>query len=197
MRDVLDRRRDWRASSQRRSCCRSSCRTSSCSATAASCDRWTTRAGIRRRGRVTSRRRRMRIGRCLPSRANWDGGSARSCFPGVLAIVLGASGWRMCWKREPDDASARDDRETVMLYGSLGVLAFWASFGPAAGLYTVLYRACRSSRSCGRRRASGCSRFRARDLFASLALRRLLPPRTGASPSLAVASLAARSRSPN
>ncbi len=27
-----------------------------------------------------------------------------------------------------------------MLYGSLGVLAFWASFGPDAGLYTVLYR---------------------------------------------------------
>jgi len=27
-----------------------------------------------------------------------------------------------------------------MLYGSLGVLALWASFGPPAGLYTVLYR---------------------------------------------------------
>jgi predicted RNA-binding protein with RPS1 domain len=34
----------------------------------------------------------------------------------------------------------RRDRETVLLYGSLGLLAFWASFGPAAGLYAVLYR---------------------------------------------------------
>jgi hypothetical protein len=39
-----------------------------------------------------------------------------------------------------DPQQARD-RETVLLYGSLGLLAFWASFGPAAGLYTVMYRA--------------------------------------------------------
>ena len=31
-------------------------------------------------------------------------------------------------------------RETMTLYGSLGILAFWGSFGPGAGLYTVLYR---------------------------------------------------------
>jgi len=36
--------------------------------------------------------------------------------------------------------TSRDDRETLALYGSLGVLAFWGSFGPPAGLYTVLYR---------------------------------------------------------
>ena len=54
-------------------------------------------------------------------------------FPGILAIVLGLAGV---------DVAARGrgrDRETALLYGSLGVLAFWASFGPQAGLYRVLY----------------------------------------------------------
>jgi hypothetical protein len=61
-------------------------------------------------------------------------------FPGLLAIVLGPIGMAMCWKRQSDVASSRDDRETLWLYGSLGVLVFWASLGPPAGLYTVLYR---------------------------------------------------------
>jgi hypothetical protein len=61
-------------------------------------------------------------------------------FPGVLAIVLGTVGIAMCWKRDPATVTLRDDRETLMLYGSLGGLALWASFGPPAGLYTVLYR---------------------------------------------------------
>ncbi len=61
-------------------------------------------------------------------------------FPGVLAIVLGILGIAICWKRDPAAVTPRDDRDTLLLYGSLGVLAFWASFGPAAGLYTVLYR---------------------------------------------------------
>ena len=38
-------------------------------------------------------------------------------------------------------AGRRSDRETAWLYGSLAVLAFWASFGPRAGLYTVFYTA--------------------------------------------------------
>lgn len=32
-------------------------------------------------------------------------------------------------------------REVAILYGALGAIACWASFGPSAGLYTVLYRA--------------------------------------------------------
>jgi hypothetical protein len=31
------------------------------------------------------------------------------------------------------------DRETALLYGTLGLLALWSSFGPRAGLYRVLY----------------------------------------------------------
>jgi hypothetical protein len=54
-------------------------------------------------------------------------------FPGLLAVVLGAAGVLIA-------ARARGrDRETALLYGSLGVLAFWASFGPQAGLYRILY----------------------------------------------------------
>ena len=58
-------------------------------------------------------------------------------FPGVLTTVLGVWGIVAGIQREPGESRLR---ETVALYGSLGVLAFWGSFGPAAGLYTVLYR---------------------------------------------------------
>ncbi|HET7694521.1 MAG TPA: hypothetical protein VFK57_02345 [Vicinamibacterales bacterium] len=54
-------------------------------------------------------------------------------FPGILALVLGAAGIVLALRR------AGRDRETALLYGSLGALAFWASFGPDAGLYRVLY----------------------------------------------------------
>jgi hypothetical protein len=54
-------------------------------------------------------------------------------FPGILAVVLGAAGAIIAARR------GGRDRETALLYGSLGLLAFWASFGPHAGLYRVLY----------------------------------------------------------
>jgi hypothetical protein len=54
-------------------------------------------------------------------------------FPGMLALILGAAGIAVAARRPGRD------RETALLYGSLGVLAFWASFGPHAGLYRVLY----------------------------------------------------------
>lgn len=54
-------------------------------------------------------------------------------FPGILAVVLGAAGFVIAARR-----GARD-REAALLYASLGALAFWASFGPQAGLYRVLY----------------------------------------------------------
>ena len=48
-------------------------------------------------------------------------------------IVLGAIGIVIASRR------AGRERETAVLYGALGVLAFWASFGPSAGLYRVLF----------------------------------------------------------
>jgi hypothetical protein len=58
-------------------------------------------------------------------------------FPGVIAILLGVAGIATGLRAREERARAR---ETIALYGSLGILALWGSFGPAAGLYTLLYR---------------------------------------------------------
>jgi Dolichyl-phosphate-mannose-protein mannosyltransferase len=60
-------------------------------------------------------------------------------FPGFVSIGLAACGAAVAWQRRPSDSMRVRDRETLLLYGSIGVLAFWASLGPRAGLYTLLY----------------------------------------------------------
>jgi hypothetical protein len=62
-------------------------------------------------------------------------------FPGILAIGLGIVGAVWTLRTRNGDPGRARDRETVTLYGTLGLLALWASFGPAAGLYSLLYRA--------------------------------------------------------
>ncbi len=59
-------------------------------------------------------------------------------FPGLLPIVFGAAGLVLAVTPRGSKAMPRE-REIVLLYGSLGILALWSSFGPAAGLYTLLY----------------------------------------------------------
>src|SRR5712692_636009 len=54
-------------------------------------------------------------------------------FPGFVAMIGGAAGLAI-GVRTPRL------REAAVLYGALGGFACWASFGPAAGLYTLLYR---------------------------------------------------------
>jgi hypothetical protein len=61
-------------------------------------------------------------------------------FPGFLAIGLGVAGFVLSLRTDKAGAVRSRDRETALLYGSLGALAFWASFGPSAGLYSVLFR---------------------------------------------------------
>jgi hypothetical protein len=63
-------------------------------------------------------------------------------FPGFLAIALGTAGAVSGLRTTHGGTELPPcrNRETVLLYGSLGGLALWASFGPAAGLYAVLYR---------------------------------------------------------
>jgi hypothetical protein len=61
-------------------------------------------------------------------------------FPGFLALGLGMAGIALAFARATRASDLPRPRETALLYGSIGVLAFWASFGPAAGLYTVLFR---------------------------------------------------------
>src|SRR5262249_15299758 len=57
-------------------------------------------------------------------------------FPGIAAVVLGSIGIVVA-SRAP--ASEDRVREAGLLYGTLAGLAFWASLGPSAGLYRVLY----------------------------------------------------------
>lgn len=70
----------------------------------------------------------------------WHAGEV--LFPGMLVIVLGAAGLVLALRRHtPLCGDTGDGRETALLYGSLGALAFWASFGPAAWLYAALFHA--------------------------------------------------------
>jgi hypothetical protein len=57
-------------------------------------------------------------------------------FPGILAVLLGFTGLVCLLRRARTDERSR---ATLVLYGLLGSLAFWASFGPAAGLYRVMF----------------------------------------------------------
>ncbi|HEY3042604.1 MAG TPA: hypothetical protein VGJ39_01170 [Vicinamibacterales bacterium] len=61
-------------------------------------------------------------------------------FPGVVVTIAGLAGF-VIGLRTPISKTALRLREVAILYGALGGIAFWASFGPDAGLYTVLYRA--------------------------------------------------------
>jgi hypothetical protein len=62
-------------------------------------------------------------------------------FPGFLAVVLGAMGIVSVMRESPMPVDALErERETVLMYGSLAVLAFWASLGPRAWLYSVLFK---------------------------------------------------------
>jgi hypothetical protein len=67
--------------------------------------------------------------------------SGEVLFPGMLVIALGAAGLVLALRRPAETPRATNsERETALMYGSLGLLAFWASFGPAAGLYAALFR---------------------------------------------------------
>jgi hypothetical protein len=100
-------------------------------------------------------------------------------FPGVLAIVVGIIGAVVCWKPDPDARPARDDRETLMLYGSFGLLALWGSFGPGAGLYTVLYRVVPLFTFLRAPSRFGLLVVFVLSIFSSLALARLVPKTRG------------------
>jgi hypothetical protein len=54
-------------------------------------------------------------------------------FPGFTTVIFGAAGAIAGWRSSPRN------REVVVLYGTLGLLALWVSLGPAAGLYSILY----------------------------------------------------------
>ena len=98
-------------------------------------------------------------------------------FPGFYAIVLGSAGLAACWNRQATPAATRDDRETLLLYGSLGALALWGSFGPGAGLYTLLYRAVPLFTFLRAPSRFGLLVVFVLAIFAALALARIIPRR--------------------
>jgi hypothetical protein len=63
----------------------------------------------------------------LPIIRHWN----EVLFPGFIALIGGVAGLVLGWFSRPH-------REISILYGSLAALAFWASLGPDAGLYTLL-----------------------------------------------------------
>ena len=67
-------------------------------------------------------------------------------FPGVVALVLGLAGAFIGWQltaartsHEPSSTDSRLDRGVVLSYIITGLVSFWITFGPKAGLYSVLY----------------------------------------------------------
>src|SRR5262245_35196725 len=74
----------------------------------------------------------------LPLIKDWN---QAMLFPGFLALDLSIFGFATALRSGPATHSTRlgQDQETAWLYGSLAVLALWASLGPRAGLYTVFY----------------------------------------------------------
>jgi hypothetical protein len=72
-------------------------------------------------------------------------------FPGAITLIGGVWGAAYAWRAARDGAAgvaaAASDgtrpvpRDVLAFYAICGVLAFWTSFGPAAGLYRVLFDA--------------------------------------------------------
>lgn len=62
-------------------------------------------------------------------------------FPGIAATLLGLAGmWIGLRPRGAATASTVPRRDLAVFYTAIGIIAFWASFGPDAGLYAVLYK---------------------------------------------------------
>jgi hypothetical protein len=68
----------------------------------------------------------------------WLEGSNEVLFPGVLTSVLGLAGLALAVRRRVDGTPA-DARETAGFYALFAAIAFWASWGPKAGLYTAMF----------------------------------------------------------
>ena len=65
-------------------------------------------------------------------------------FPGVLAVGLGFWGtWLGLRQRPAEDVASGVDRtlprDVTAFYAIVAAIAFWTTFGPKAGLYTLLY----------------------------------------------------------
>lgn len=67
-------------------------------------------------------------------------GFNETLFPGVLTTLLGGAGaWAVLARRQVSGVAAPLGRDVAGYYVALAVLAGWATFGPDAGLYTLLF----------------------------------------------------------
>lgn len=115
-------------------------------------------------------------------------------FPGFVALTLGITGLVLA-AATPRAHSRREggrpfDRETALLYGSLGLLTLWASLGPAAGLYSALFHTLPLFSFLRAPSRFGVAIPLVLGLFAALALSRL-PARLRTVACIAVAAVAA------
>jgi hypothetical protein len=61
-------------------------------------------------------------------------------FPGFTALILGGYGMFLAFRRRPPgEAGVPLARANAVFYLLVFILALWSSFGPQAGLYSVLY----------------------------------------------------------
>ncbi len=66
-------------------------------------------------------------------------GFSEVLFPGLLATVTGLAGAWTVWRGPAAAPGSGLARDVAAFYVVLAVLAFWASFGPDAGLYRLLF----------------------------------------------------------
>ena len=60
-------------------------------------------------------------------------------FPGFIALILGLAGAWVGLRKPATSDGTRLDRGVVLSYAIIAALSFWITFGPKAGLYSVLY----------------------------------------------------------
>lgn len=65
----------------------------------------------------------------------WLGTWGEVLYPGTVAAALGLGGGWMAWGRSRREGG----RDHVVFYAGLGVFSLWLSFGPDAGLYSLVY----------------------------------------------------------
>lgn len=73
--------------------------------------------------------------------APWVADASEVLFPGIIATVFGIWGATLIPRLKPGATSgiSRMSSDVGSFYVTAGAIAFWTTFGPKAGLYTLLY----------------------------------------------------------
>jgi hypothetical protein len=78
--------------------------------------------------------------------ATWLADASEVLFPGIMATLFGIWGAVIVLRRKPESIQLKPDTtdcrfsaDVGWFYVTTAILAFWITFGPKAGLYTLLY----------------------------------------------------------